>query len=104
MQAKSCIEKMALARQNWSDGRLKGTVHRVAAVHCTIQTDNIASVRLCSNGKITTNNIISTNNGINLIWLIIIVYYNNNDNNNHAYINIFVSFYLCVVLKFYLKL
>lgn len=86
MQAKSCIEKMALARQNGSDGRLKGTVHCVAAVHCTIQTGNIAniaSVRLCSNGKITTTNIISTNNGINLILLIIIVYYNNNDNNNH---------------------
>lgn len=73
MQAKSCIEKMALARQNGSDGRLKGTVHHVAAVHCTIQTDDIASVRLCSNGKITTNNIISTNNAINLILLLFII-------------------------------
>jgi len=37
MQAESCIEKMALARQNWSDGRLKETVQRVTAVQCTIQ-------------------------------------------------------------------
>lgn len=73
MQAKSCIEKMALAQQNGSDGRLKGTVHRVVAVHCTIRIDSIANiddVRLNCDGQIT---VISTNNGISLLFIIIVM-------------------------------
>lgn len=72
MQAESCIEEMALARQNGSDGRLKETVHSVPAVHCTwIRLLHITLATVWGYA-FTVQLLISIKRSIYLVWIVIV--------------------------------